>query len=459
MIINDLNTKLYEGTNIFKDSTINLKEDSSFNSLYYENLNQLRFVNCIFNGNLEIENFQNKIFKLIFKDCTFNGDILITDVEIDYLHFLNTKKINDIHIDGLFKRLKFNNKQNPLSGKIDIFAIVLIELNFNDLFLEKGELNLMVNETEKDYDYQNFYSSFENAKVDNWINTRSYFPNFANFKEIQVFTKLIFNDCKFDKVVFASTDFGKSTSFNDCKFYAYTGFEECKNLNNSELKFISCKFEKYSFFDNSKFNKIEFSHSKFLEKASFENFETNNFKIHQVTFAGTAYFDDLNKTNNSVIEKWDRKTIRAIKRELVNTHNQIDYLRFKAYELNAYKKEKNKNWRDSFILFFNKHSNYFGLDWTKGFVFTGIIGLIFYLLYLCTYAIVMKNTLYFPHTIEDFFVGYLKFLNPFSLFKSPIENAETYFFPLLFFMIGKIFISYGIVQTVQAFRKFGVNGG
>jgi hypothetical protein len=71
----------------------------------------------------------------------------------------------------------------------------------------------------------------------------------------------------------------------------------------------------------------------------------------------------------------------------------------------------------------------------------------------------MKKTVDFPNSVEDFFVGYLKFLNPFSLFKSPIQDAEIYFFPLFFFMFGKIFISYGIFQTVQAFRKFGVNGG
>ena len=76
-----------------------------------------------------------------------------------------------------------------------------------------------------------------------------------------------------------------------------------------------------------------------------------------MSFLESAYFDDLNMDKIEAIENWDRKTLRAIKRELINTHNQIDYLRFKAYELEAYKNEKGKSWKDDFILSLNSFSS------------------------------------------------------------------------------------------------------
>ncbi len=304
------------------------------------------------------------------------------------------------------------------------------------------------------YFCRNHFNELTTFYNTNFKNNYEYLKsNTASFKNNK------FYDNTFSKIDFTESKFDELIEFDKCDFLGTAWFENCKKSTNNHIKFIACKFERYSLFDNSKFNKIEILHSKFKEKASFENFETSYFKIHQVTFAESAYFDDLNKNNNLVIENWDSKTLRTIKRELVNTNNQIDYLRFKAYELNAYDKEKGKNYKDQVVLFFNKHSNYFGLDWTKGVFFIFLSSFTFYLLYLITYAIVMRYTLYFPNTFEDFSVTYLKFLNPFSFLKSPIEDAENYFFPYLSFTLGKIFISYGIYQTIQAFRKFGVNGG
>lgn len=425
-----------------------------------ENLNSIEFLNCSFVSHLLIFCDSDKIKnpdlinkKLTLNNCSFRNCNIISG-NFTILNLNNIKVIDTLTISN--STINLFNFDECLN--ID-YKITIGKCSFNEVFTiinnefkEKGELKL----SNIDIHSQSIISG----------NTFNIFSSYdVDFKDLFIFNNnfkknatCYFNSCDFEKSLFNSTIFEKA-AFDDCKFHSTTWFERCKNLGNSKLKFLSCEFKKYVLFDGSKFNKFEILHSKFLEKASFENLETDHFKIHQVTFAGATYFDDLNKNKNSVIENWDKKTLRAIKRELVNTHNQIDYLRVKGYELNAYKKEKGKNWKDNFILLLNQKSNYFGLDWTKGLAFTTITGFMFYLLYLCTYAIVMKNRLHFPNSIEDFFVGYLKFLNPFSLFKSPIEDAETYFFPLFSFMIGKIFISYGIFQTVQAFRKFGVNGG
>ncbi|RXM47977.1 hypothetical protein, partial [Flavobacterium sp. YO12] len=138
-----------------------------------------------------------------------------------------------------------------------------------------------------------------------------------------------------------------------------------------------------------------------------------------------------------------------------------DYLKFKAYELKAYKKEvdNNKlNWKDTCILYFNEESTNFGLDWTKGLFFTFQWSYLFYILYLISYSYFVLDINLIPK-IDAYLVNYLKFINPFSFLKAPIEDSENYFWPFLFFMLGKILVSFGIYQTVQAFRKFGVNGG
>ncbi len=455
----------------------------------------LKFNNCIFNCNsISFKYIQNQATSIEFNNCTFNCNVSFNNCKLDTLKFLNTKNIKSLKVNGSLSNFEekseiksfyfsntLENEKNESENTNEIVLSVAFSFNnvlfkkyfeFNHINNSKGIFSFSNNIIGDELNIANRSCVFHSSNIsslkfnDNVFNSYTSFKNSTfsfnkdNFKNTgSHWNQSKFERNEFNKVNFSEIEIVDYIEFDDCKFHSTTWFENCKNIYASEVKFTACKFEKYSLFDNSKFNKIKILHSNFLEKASFENIEINHFKIHQVTFTGAAYFDDLNKTNDSAIEKWDRKTLRAIKRELVNTHNQIDYLRFKAYELEAFKKEKNKSWKDNAILKLNSFSSKNGLDWFRGLLFTTITGFMFYLLYLCTYAIVMKNTLHFPNSIEDFWVGYLKFLNPFSLFKSPIEDAETYFFPLFSFMLGKIFISYGIFQTVQAFRKFGVNGG
>lgn len=349
----------------------------------------------------------------------------------------------------LFKKYFEFNCINNVNGIFNFSNNIIGDKEFEKVsscVFQSSKLN-NVNFNDNEFKtYTSFKGSTFSFNKDNFKDTGSHWSE-SKFERNQ-----------FNKVNFSEVEFVNHMGFYDCKFHSTTLFQKCKNLEESEITFRACKFEKYSLFDNSKFNKIEILHSKFLEKASFENLETNYFKIHQVTFAEAAYFDDVQIKK---IDSCDRKTLRAIKRELINTHNQIDYLRFKAYELEAYKKEidGNKlNWKDSLILYFNEDSNYFGLDWTKGIRFIFQWSFIFYLLYIITYSACTNYFNCIPK-IEDFFVNYLKFTNPFSFLKPPIEDTENYFLPFLFFLLGKIFVSYGIYQTAQAFRKFGVNGG
>lgn len=426
--------------------------------------NVLKFKNCIFEFEIKIENVENPLFEITFINCKFKDIVKINGNKLKALNLIWHSEISYsehyCNINSLFKK-----EMSVSSNKFEMFCKIERLSQINDSsFTFIG--NVFLKQPKEIY--PNSKTDYTICKISNCnINNGSfngnkfYLPfdftnNTLNYNTH--YKGHTFKGNQFQKAFFSETNFGKIADFSHCNFYGTTLFENCKNLEETELKFVACKFEKYSLFDNSKFNNIEILHTKFLEKASFENFETHFFKIHQVTFAEAAYFDDLNKKNDQAIENWDRKTLRAIKRELVNTHNQIDYLRFKAYELEAFKKEKGKSWKDSLILHFNEDSNRFGLDWTKGIQFIIKWSFLFYLLYLISYMYFIR-CFYLKPSQSDFFVNYIKFANPLSFLNPPLKNSENYFFPLLFLSLGKIFVSYGIYQTIQAFRKFGVNGG
>lgn len=448
------------------------------------NSDGVTFEHCTFNcKDLNFSNLLDETLRLEFESCTFNCNVNFSNCTFIELSFKNTEKIDSLNLGSNSPKNKiysfqFSNDSKTeklkLTTDFNIRNIVFEIFSFQNITHVEGRFIFLGNRLGENTKQINDIISFQNSTISNMLFGTNSFFKFTSFRraEFKFTPKELkpagsayefpgFYKNTFNKVSFSGSNFDGRFQFENCDFLGTAIFEECKNLSTSHLKLKSCKFEKYSLFDNSKFDKIEILHSKFLEKASFENFETNHFKIHQVTFSEVAYFDDLNKNNNGVIENWDRKTLRAIKRELVNSHNQIDYLRFKAYELIAYKKEVDQyklNWKDSLILYFNEDSNYFGLDWTKGIRFIFQWSLIFYLLYIISYSASIDDFNCIPR-IEDLATNYLKFTNPLSFLDTPLENSEDYFLPLLFISLSKIFVSYGIYQTIQAFRKFGVNGG
>ncbi|MFN8324217.1 hypothetical protein [Flavobacterium sp.] len=452
------------------------------------------FNDCTFNCKaLSINNINQDDLVLEFNNCTFNCDVSFSNCKIDTLKFINTKSIRSLKVNGNYtdfekkseiKSFWFSNtkekdnseenKEKILSTSFRFFNVLFKKyFEFNNINNSNGIFNFNQNIVgDNEFKYTSscvFHSSFlSNIRFsDNIFNAYTNFKNSTfsfnkdNFKN----TGNHWNESKFERNEFNKVNFSKTNvidylEFDNCDFLRTTWFEECVNSKMSRLKFVACKFEKYVLFDGSFFNKLEILHTKFMDKFSFQNVIVNKFKLHQITFKETAYFDDLNKNTNNVIEDWDVKTLRAIKRELANSQNQIDYLRFKAYELNAYKKEIDKNklsWKDSLILYFNESSNNFGLDWTKGISFIFQWSFIFYLFYIIAYSARVESLDCLPK-IEDFASNYLKFTNPLSFLNPPLKQSENYFLPILFLIFGKIFVSYGIYQTIQAFRKFGVNG-
>ena len=438
------------------------------------------FENCIFNcSSLMILNISNDV-KLEFRDCEFNCGVTIQNCSIEELTFKNTKRLKYLILNngyggvneiGSFQFINdYILEEKPrLSTEFEFRNLTILRVfSFENIIHDFG--SFVVSES-KFGQINGLSSYFINSKISNVHFNKNEFNSFVLFvgttfnylveakkqyaKEFSIFYKCVFNKVNFNEISIIGL-----LCFDNCDFNETVWFEKIKFIDKSNLNIISSRFDKYVLFDNSSLFKLEILHTHFERKVSFNKLTVNNFKIHQVSFLESAYFDDLNMDKIEAIENWDRKTLRAIKRELINTHNQIDYLRFKAYELEAYKNEKGKSWKDDFILSLNSFSSKNGLDWIKALRFIFLTSFINYLFYLISYLISIKRVVPngFPIFLEGFFVYYLKFINPLMFLKSPIEDAENYFFPLLFLLLGKILISYGIYQLIQAFRKFGKNG-
>ncbi len=458
----DINSEIIKGRTEFNNVTFEINSELFFNPNTIENISKLNFEECTFNGEIKITDISKPSFKLLFKKCTFNNNFSTNKINFSSIIFIDTKKITDVIIDGELLIFAFINKTIPtpkLKGEISIWANIK-QINLDNLFLSEGTLQLS---KKRNSDILNDFSSFKNITVENCLINNYSFQDHIDFKNIKILNELRFTNCDFNNLEFNNADFGKQATVSKCKLLNQISITNFNHKNN--LKFTDCTFEKRISFENLKFYSFEINNSTFLEKVSFENFETNYFKIHQVTFAEAAYFDDLNKNNNKAIENWDRKTLRAIKRELVNTHNQIDYLRFKAYELEAFKKEKGKSWKDNAILELNSCSSKNGLDWFRGFLFTIIVSVLFFYLYTTIEVYTFwSNPLDYNFISLERVKEYLFFLNPsnfnyhFDKLKSNKTNI-TIIVTTIIFVFAKAFIGYGIYQTIQAFRKFGVNGG
>lgn len=111
---------------------------------------------------------------------------------------------------------------------------------------------------------------------------------------------------------------------------------------------------------------------------------------------------------------------------------------------------------DRILLFFNKNSNDFGTNWMVGVNFTILSGLIISTFIL--FPLWLNDCIYFnPNTdgIGDFLqnLGEIMSITKWDKFHLLGEKPTSWQYIWLY--LGRIFIAYGIYQTIQAFRKYG----
>ncbi len=225
---------------------------------------------------------------------------------------------------------------------------------------------------------------------------------------------------------------------------------------------------------------LNFKYANILGTVTVQDSKLDCIKLDKSTLIGDINIENVETDYDS------RESIAKVKNSYLKRNDIVNSLAYKAKEMKYYSehlnfkspyfnkilggaKEKNdyKKGKDTFeeyvLLNLNRISNSFGMSWIRGIIFTCITALFFFVL---INTLGVKSSLLFVWGWEgwDSFGDVWKYyLNMFYLldFKEKFKDlltgkslelnalGETLFF------VSKIFVSYGIYQTISAFRKYG----
>jgi len=387
-----------------------------------------------------------------------NTDFSFKNCSFEKFEFKNIK-----HIGGKFR---FTN--NTLGNRLS---------NVSHIIFEESQIFNADFSSNKFEQFTTFYNSF-----------------FANDGSNGAKTKVTkFYNNSFQKANFSKVNFKENFTFDKCDFQSTTWFENCKNIEDTHLKFVACEFKGFSLFNNSKLNKLNIDRCTFLKTASFTDTVYDSINLYEVKFDKGAFFEEIkihdieNKKEFDMISNCDelkswRRTFRTIKQELLKTDNKIDYNRFRVYEFNAYKQElkieiknlkkdiltsdsivvKNRQSakikRDIFILEISEFFSDYGTDWKRALKMTFLFG---FALYVPFFGFENCDKDWDLNSWQIFPIGFLRFFI-LTDFYSPLQDGKTYIkmdgwnhlFSWIIFILGKIVIAFGIYEMIQAFRKF-----
>ncbi|WP_418499571.1 pentapeptide repeat-containing protein [Flagellimonas sp.] len=428
-----------------------------------DEINVIQFINCEFSGpELLFEKINNPKLEIFFRSCKFDCRLYFTGLAIKGLKFIQTIKLGDL-LDIRSSKLEDlyftgNKGINPeITGFMDISHNHINKaISFEFLNHVGGEFlfeNNRINNFSASQEIQ-YLTNFSDAKLHNASFSNSSFDQDVKFDRMKLsYDKFgsarSFTECQFQSAYFNEVDFGERCFFNGSIFNKNALFIFCGNGLETLADFSGCRFFKDVYFNSTQFKSLTSKNSYFFGMCSFEETKFKEIEFERNIFEKAAFFDGI---EISELDSCSRKTLRTIKQELQRTENRIDYNIFKAAELNAYKKELKKNqWEEAFILWLNNLSSKHGLNWLRSSIFTLTIAMLSYIAYFITENYSSEVSLNID-SINYFLIGYFKFLIP--TYNPPFQNGLSLWFQYLPYIIGKIFITYGIYQTIQAFRKF-----
>jgi len=403
----------------------------------------LRFFKCTFNFPLIIEELHFPNIIVSFSQCTFNEGVKVYRCNVLELKFTGIIKVKDINIEYLNSELLRFNSQNVISDDFTISKSIIRNFDCSNLEDFRGRFLAEINRHSENNNP--IECSFRNSS----INSLELYGNIGsgNFERLSVKEGAFFN-ANFDTSYFNNSFFGRNTTFNDCEFSSTVSFKNCRVKN--EMNFQVCNFKKHVFFSNAEFQYFSISDTTFEARVSFLGMEVENINTHLVNFNRIAHFDEIKIKD---ILSCNRKTLRTIKQELYKTDNKIDYNRFRAYELAAYYRELNfkKNFVDKSVLGLTILFTGYNYNWFRAFIVTVLTGMLFYsILYFFEFyvALNLNNDDGFSSGAFRFFLV-TDFFSPF-LDRKYLNNGYSW----TIFVLGKIFIAFGIYEMIQAFRKF-----
>jgi len=332
----------------------------------------------------------------------------------------------------------------------------------------------------------NFLFEISNSKSYRQIKFKNcVFKEDVIFNDVTLSGNLIFWNCKFEKLLTFQnlTVKGKSrfweTTFetlrvDNLRFEDLADFFKAKFKTNTifyktdflgTVVFTASIFEKNVLFTYSKISDVLiFSRTKFFKGLDLSQaiitgkIKNNNSDF--IDFENQLDIDDDDEYRNSfefdgkITLQNKRDTFRILKKAAQDEGNQFKFLEYSKMENETYFTQLRPVWVkrfDNFSIFLlNKISNDHNMSWSRGVLFTGLLGLIFFYLALINTAFIEFG---YDNNLFNYYSGrYILFLSPIhdiELFELERASTATIFFDFL----GRLFVGYGIYQIIQAFRK------
>ena len=385
----------------------------------------------------------------------------------------------------------FLNSHTFLLSSKDKLTPTFADLDFNFPLMIQSEIDFIVKDNV-------IYSGSKSYGFDNCNFNQGFFFSHEIKKEYN------FNDCVFKvKAQYTNAKFNKNIRFHSCDFDCDTDFTNTKF--NKLIDFWHSTFYKPIIFYKTDFlattvfsgatfkENVLFTYSLIADKIIFRGTKIvkgldlslaiisgnlNLFDIqisrfnHSEPNSEKEYDEDVS-SNGEVPLKNKKETYRLLKKHFETQSSNVRAIDMKFLERSAQSREINielkrvKRHKDEdiynffgkklnalanfFILLLNFFSNLFGKSYVMGIIFTLLISGLFFNLML-SHIGSFSFTSDYSQWQWKYFVQFINPTHRFDFMKEIDVNPKRWFY--IWDFIGRIFISYGIYQTVQAFRKY-----
>lgn len=445
----------------FESSTINdLLIDCDFLNA------ELSFLSGSYNQvNIEIKSLSRD---LVFTEGTY-GHIILSNSKFEgttsYSLYINSIKSIFIQSCEFEKRVDFESNIEEWINihKVDFNEQVIFHENFacnsldlSDVFCKRS---LSIS-----YSY-----NFKNLRL-----TDCNFPSNFNFYTLQSSKKE-----KYDH--YLSCDFSGINNGNIIFEDSEIPYINLGGINLGNILFNNIKTTSISIRDFQNRGELTFSNITFIEgytylfiigssagRLEFLNVDLRNFdelvilksNISDTLFSNTLLPDsiqieprlnkekfgfELSEQERNFESTYLRESYRQLKLATEKQSNKKFHLHYKSKEM-AYLRKETKFGFDKILLTLNWLSNNHGISWRNGFYFTFSLSLFFSLLM----SVSSKS---FEPNLSSITREYLNFMSSFPSFNT--ISKESSLGQDLIIILSRIFIGYGIYQTIVSFRKYG----
>ena len=470
------------------------------NAQFHEKLNlgilknspELKFVGAHFHGPIELEK-GSKIGALDFTGAEFHCEIQFDEVNLPTVDFT----------DSRFKA-KVDFSKSTFNGCYFERAVFEKEVKFEqskfwqDVSFKQAEFlaDSLFNGVKSDRTEFKKSTTFQEATF-----RKNAIFGYCHFAKSAVFTNCHFQDAVFSEAIFGDTAlfdeahfynateyyntlYHKTANYKKSSFHGIVGFNEIHAKGNIDFEeaefngggtfieavfdkracfkrlnvvggfdFFSATFKSEAVFDDSDFTSRDSNRGLLsLRSSKFEGLlDMSRCTIDNLDLVGTRIQSGLFLGSN--IRSDNRETYRIIKDSYEKANNRVEALHYHALEMNMLLGETKPFSKDWWILSLNKWSSNHGTDWRRGVLFTLTVALLFF----SAYMFFRGSRLCFEIVCID------RFLSQYFAFIFPIRELKTEMIDLdkggawamiLSDLLGRIFIGFGIYQTITAFRKF-----